>query len=322
MNIQDNDRVLITTDQNTLLIGEALAQESKNMGAVVKLIKLEDFGSRPLTTAPDSLVDLNVDFAPTASFFAAESQEGEIKMRIDLGRKIREKLEEIDLPSRRHGHMPNVTPQLIQEGMTADYIEVNRLTMDIFDLVKDAQSIHVTSSKGSDIIAKFNPVYKWIPCHGLYHQPGDWGNLPEGEVFTCPETVDGLLVVDVLGDYFSPKYGVLDTPVSLEIEDGLVMNIDSKNVDLAKELWDYLRSSDNGHRAGEFAIGTNTAIKKLTGRLLQDEKIPGIHVAFGNPYPNDTGATWTSDVHVDVIPTNCTISVDGEILMKDGVFQI
>jgi leucyl aminopeptidase (aminopeptidase T) len=194
--------------------------------------------------------------------------------------------------------------------------------MEIFDLVKDAQNIQVTSTKGSNITANFNPDLNWIPCHGLYHQPGDRGNLPEGEVFTCPDSVEGILIVDVLGDYFSPKYGVLATPVTFEIHDSQVEKVSCENKDLANEIWDYLNSSENGRRVGEFAIGTNTAITRLSGNLLQDEKIPGIHVAFGNPYPYLTGAEWTSDVHMDVIPTECTIEVDGKILMKDGKFQV
>lgn len=322
MNIKGEDRVFIITDQETRVIGDALALESEGTGAQVKLVTLEDYGTRPLVSAPDSLVEDLVNFAPTVTFYAAASQEGEVKMRMDLGNKIRLAFEEKELNPRRHGHMPSITPQLIEEGMTADYIEVNRLTMQIFDLVKDAQSIQVTSSKGTDIDARFHPDYNWIPCHGLYHQPGEWGNLPEGEVFTCPESVEGILIVDVLGDYFSPKYGVLGTPVTFTIENGLVEKVSCENKDLAEEVWNYLNSTENGRRVGEFAIGTNTAITKLTGNLLQDEKIPGIHIAFGNPYSHETGAKWTSDVHVDVIPTCCTITADGKLLMEDGKFQI
>ena len=322
MNIVEEDRVFIITDQETLVIGKALAQESEDTGAQVKFVLLEDYGSRPLISAPDSLVEDVVDFAPTATFYAAASQEGEVKMRMDFGKKTRVAFKEKGLAERRHGHMPSITPQLIEEGMTADYIEINRLTLQIFDLVKDAQDIRVTSTKGTGLTARFNPGYNWKPCHGLYHEPGDWGNLPEGEVFTCPDTVEGILIADVLGDYFSPKYGVLDTPVTFEINDSLVEKVSSKNKALADEIWDYLNSSENGRRVGEFAIGTNTSIAELSGNQLQDEKIPGIHVAFGNPLGFHTGAKWTSDVHVDVIPTDCTITVDGKILMEDGEFQI
>ena len=73
---------------------------------------------------------------------------------------------------------------------------------------------------------------------------------------------------------------------------------------------------------GEFAIGTNIAVTELSGNLLQDEKIPGIHVAFGNPIGYETGADWTSDVHVDVVPTGCNITVDGKIIMGNGIFKL
>jgi aminopeptidase len=60
----------------------------------------------------------------------------------------------------------------------------------------------------------------------------------------------------------------------------------------------------------------------LTGNLLQDEKIPGLHVAFGNPYPEFTGADWASTVHVDCVTTGCTITVDERTIMSDGQFTL
>ena len=105
------------------------------------------------------------------------------------------------------------------------------------------------------------------------------------------------------------------------LTDGLVTAIESENPVVAVELADYLDSSENGRRVGEFAIGTNIGLRKLTGNLLQDEKLPGIHVAFGNPYPHETGADWTSNVHIDVIPINCTIEVDSQIIMRNGQFD-
>ncbi len=322
MNVNPDDRVLIISDVNTLEIGQALADQSNNLGAESKVIQLEDFGQRPLTDLPPGLIASLVEFQPTVTFYAAESQEGEVKMRMALTRAIRDEFTHHGFALPRHGHMVSIEPRLIREGMTADYNEINRLTLQVFEIVKDAESIQVTSEKGTEITAQFNHIYKWVPCHGLYHNPGDWGNLPEGEVFTCPQTMDGIVVADVLGDYFSPKYGVLDSPLKIEVADGLVRNVSSQNQQIADELMAYLYSSENGLRTGEFAIGTNTAVKELSGNLLQDEKIPGIHVAFGNPLGYHTGAEWRSEVHVDVVPVNCTITVDGRTIMKDGIFTI
>ena len=35
------------------------------------------------------------------------------------------------------------------------------------------------------------------------------------------------------------------------------------------------------------------AVRTADGRaILQDEKFPGVHIAFGSPGPNQTGADW------------------------------
>ena len=322
MNVVQADKVMVISDLKTLSIGKALIAESSRIGAQTRIIKLEEFGTRPMTDVPAAMIKELANFKPTVIFFAAEGQEGEIKMRIALGREKKKTFDNLNLPMPRQGHMIGITPKLIREGMTADYVEVNRLTLEILDLVKKAKTIKVTSEKGTDVIATFNPDYKWIPCHGLYHTAGEWGNLPEGEVFTCPETLDGTITADVLGDYFSLKYGVLDSPLVIEVKDGLVQKVSCKNQIIASEFMAYLESSENGLRVGEFAIGTNMSVTELSGNLLQDEKIPGIHVAFGNPFGSKTGADWSSNVHVDVVPVKCTIHLDDKMIMKDGVFLI
>ena len=316
MNVQAQDRVFVLTDDETLGIGQALADEAAATGAAVALRRLEEYAPRPITTAPQGLVPDIEAFAPTVTFFAAGSQPGEVAFRMQLGLHLRGVLKV------RHGHMPTIEPRLMREGMRADYHQVHALTMQVYERVREAKAIRVTSPKGTDLTARFSPDLKWIASHGLYHEQGQWGNLPEGEVFTSPATAEGIIVADVLGDYFSPKYGMLEHPVTFHVVQGWVERVQCADKAIETEVWDYLNSDENGRRAGEFAIGTNTAVTELTGNLLQDEKLPGVHVAFGNPYPHETGADWTSSVHVDVIPTNCTIEVDGQAIMVDGEFRL
>ena len=312
--VQSTDRVCVITDQETQVIGGALADASRQAGAAVETLTLEDFGERPLINLPDALRDSIQRSGPTCSFYAAASKKGEISFRIQLLPWLVHTLKV------RHGHMPGITTDLMTEGMLADYDEVSRVTSHVAEIVRPARQTRVRSAKGSDIVAQFSPDLRWVPCPGLYRQQGTWGNLPEGEVFTSPARVDGVLTVDELGDYFSEQYGVLDHPVTFRIEDSIAIEITSENAALANELAGYLDSSENGRRVGEFAIGTNTALTRLVGNLLQDEKFPGVHVAFGNPYPDETGATWRASVHVDTIPTGCDIDVDGRPLMRAGRF--
>ena len=110
--------------------------------------------------------------------------------------------------------------------------------------------------------------------------------------------------------------------MTFHVVDGWVERVECADKAIEAEVWAYLNSDENGRRVGEFAIGTNTAITGLSGNLLQDEKIPGVHVAFGNPYPHETGADWSAKVHVDVIPTRCTIEIDGKVIMVNGEFRL
>ncbi len=73
---------------------------------------------------------------------------------------------------------------------------------------------------------------------------------------------------------------------------------------------------------GEFAIGTNIGVHDVIGNILQDEKIPGVHVAFGDPYGSYTGAKWTCSTHIDVVGRKFDIWADDRIIMRNGGFVL
>lgn len=316
MNVSEQDRVFILTDFGRESIARRVAAAALARHADVSVRFLEHYGKRPLTAFSDELRNDLIQTRPTVTYYIATAEPGEITFRLALMPFLANELKT------RHGHMIGIDERLMTEGMCADYDEIFRLTNQVYELVRSAHIIHVTSAKGSDVTATFNPDWKWVPCHGRYAKQGEWGNLPEGEVFTAPATVDGVLVCEVLGDFFSEKYGVLKHPITLTIKDGYITTVSCEDAAIENEVRDYLFSTPNGNRAGEFAIGTLTSLKQLSGNLLQDEKMPGLHVAFGNPYPQFTGADWSANIHVDVIPTSCTIEVDGREIMRDGKFTI
>ena len=316
MGITNQDRVFIMTDFEREGIASRIIAAALARHADVSVHFLEHYGTRPLTVFSDELRNDLLQARPTVTYYIATSKPGEIAFRIPLLPFLTDELKV------RHGHMIGIDEALMAEGMCADYDEVFRLTNEVYALVRNAHTIHVTSEKGSDVTATFHQDWQWVPCHGRYTAQGQWGNLPEGEVFTAPATVDGVLVCDVLGDFLSEKYGVLKHPVTLIVKDGYVTSVTCADAAVEKDLRDYLFSAPNSNRAGEFAIGTLTSLQQLTGNLLQDEKMPGLHVAFGNPYPEHTGADWDANTHIDVIPTCCTIEVDGREIMRDGVFTI
>jgi aminopeptidase len=168
-----------------------------------------------------------------------------------------------------------------------------------------------------------NPAYKWLKTSGIISE-NTWGNLPGGEVWTTPGEVNGVYVVDgVVGDYLCAKYGDLrETPLTIRVTGNRLESVSCANKELEREFWEYTHTDENSDRVGEFAIGTNIGVRDVIGNILQDEKIPGMHIAFGHPYGDHTGADWFSKTHIDVVGRNFDIWLDETKVMERGRFLI
>lgn len=315
MSVRPEDRVVIVTDNATAPIADALRAEVLAADAAVSVVLMEDHTPRPATEYPRSMADAIAATQPTVSFYCAQGLEGELVFRQPYVQHVIYQL------GTRHAHMVGIDDRLMAEGMAADYREVAAITAHVTERVRNARLIEVSSDLGTDLRATLDPARRrWQPCTGLYHDQGTWGNLPEGETYTSPISVEGTMAGEVLGDHFSDAYGVLETPVLFRLVSGSVVRVDTPDDALRRDLERYLGQHANSGRVGEFAIGTNTALRGLSGNLLQDEKIPGVHIAFGYPFPVETGADWTSPTHLDVVAARSTVTVDGTCIVSEGVF--
>jgi len=314
LNVQPHERVTVITDRISHEIALALLHEIDEIGAERALFVLEDLAPRPLVGLPREVAE---DMERSeVSIFAAKAQANELRSRIEL----------TDIVNRRrmrHGHMVNITKRIMCEGMRADFQEVDRLSSKVMDVVRRARTIRATTPAGTDITADMDPSLRWIKTSGLI-TPEKWGNLPGGEIFTTPGEVNGTFVIDgVVGDWLCDRYGNLkDTPLTVRIEGNRLVDASSENAALRDDFWAYTHQDENSDRVGEFAIGTNVGVRAVIGEILQDEKFPGIHIAFGNPYGAHTGATWWSSTHIDVVGTEFSVWADGQPIMDRGRFLI
>jgi aminopeptidase len=314
LNVQPHERVTVITDREIRPIAEALITEIDAVGASHRLFVLEDEASRPLVDLPASIAaDMELSHV---SIFAAHVQQNELGSRMQM----------TDIVNRRrmrHAHMVNITPQIMREGMRADFQLVDDISTRVINKVRTAKRIRATTPAGSDFTADLNPDYRWVKTSGLI-SPEKWGNLPGGEVFTSPGEVNGTFVIDgVVGDWLCDRYGLLtDSPLTVQILKNRLVEATSPNQALRDDFWAYTHTDENSDRVGEFAIGTNIELTHVIGHILQDEKFPGIHIAFGNPYGAHTGADWYSSTHIDVVGTQFDIWVDDEQIMSRGTFLI
>ena len=305
LNISALDRVAVIKDRVCLEIAEAIEEEARAAGAEVRSWTMEDHVRRPATEFPRAIGDEILKFRPTASYFIGTGQKGELAFRQPMLRLLANEL------GCRHGHMIGIDAKLMTDGMAGDYEEIYRVTQQVWNVARMAETIEVATRKGTDLVATFRKDWKWIPSDGRFWEQGRWGNLPEGETFTAPLSVDGIIAAEEMGDWFTAKYGLLEEPVLMRVKAGRLQSFETPDPRLRAAIEAYMSQHPCSNRVGEFAIGTNVGLTRIVGNFLQDEKFPGVHIAFGDPYGFETGADW-----------ECPTHVDGRKIMEDGRFLI
>jgi len=314
LRVRPGEKVVLITDEEALGIGAALYEQFVAAGASVVAFVLEDLAARPLTGFPEPIAAAMRE--ASVSCFAASAKPGELKARIAMTAVANE-------CRLRHAHMVNITPRIMREGMRADFAKVDALSRWVFERAARARRLTASTPAGTHLEATFDPAIRWLKTSGII-TPEKWSNLPGGEVLTAPARVDGVYVVDgVLGDWLAPKYGDMARhPLSVSIVDSRISEVRCDRAEIARDFLDYTSADENSNRVGELALGTNLAVRDVIGQILQDEKIPGLHLAFGHPYSEHTGATWRSSTHIDIVGRHFDVELDGVPIMRDSRFLV
>ncbi len=312
LRLKPEERITIITDEVTLPIAAALQCQVEELGATHSLFVLEDHAPRPLIGMPEAILE---DLALSqVSIFCAQTRRGELGSRIEMTAVVNKH-------GLRHGHMVNISRQIMLEGMRADFLAIDALSQRLIERARMTERITCKTPGGTEFEAELSPKLKWLKTSGIITRE-KWGNLPGGEIFTSPFNTTGVFVVDgVVGDYLCQKYGdIEETPLTIEVVENRIRDLRCENQELLEEFRAYTSTDENSNRVGEFAIGTNTACTHVIGNILQDEKIPGIHIAFGHPYAEHTGQSWISKTHIDCVGRDFDIWFDGRHVMRRGQF--
>jgi len=314
LSIKPGERVALIADERSRAVAASLSAAMETVHAACTSLLLEDFGPRPIKSAPAAVLEA-LETADVG-ILCMTPQPGELGARMAIVKIVERR-------QIRYAHMVGVTPEIMQQGMRADYRLVDRLSDKLRERMLRAETLTVKTEAGTSFSAHFDRHLDWVKTSGLI-SPRYWSNLPAGEVFTTPGTVDGRFVCDATaGDYFNGKYGDLQaTPLVLEIIGGRLVHAECARKDLEDEFWRYCHTDENSDRVGELAFGTNLGLTRMIGILLQDEKFPGVHIAFGDPYGSQTHADWKSRTHVDVLTRNCDVWIDQDQVIEKGHYQM
>jgi leucyl aminopeptidase (aminopeptidase T) len=180
------------------------------------------------------------------------------------------------------------------------------------------KTAYVSSSAGTklslDIRGRFGNY-----CPGFVRKPGELGSPPDIEANVSPveNASEGVIVVD--GSITCDEFGLLETPIIMEINKGKVVKITSENSNYVANLESILGPIGSSKRVvAELGVGFNpNAI--LTGRMLTDEGAAGfVHFGFGS---NSTvGGKNEVAFHLDFVIKNPNLSIDQNVLIVGGEF--
>jgi len=296
MNIQPNETVLIVTDTGKLKIAEAFAYASSSLGAetVISVMKpRERSGIEPPKAVAEAMKASHVVLMPTSRSLS----------HTDARRE-----------ATRHGariaSMPGITEDMMSiGGLTANYIELAKLTQKVGEILDKGKNVKITTPSGTNLTMNIEGRTTTKDT-GLYHKPGDWGNLPSGEACLAPVegTTQGVLVIDSMGK-------IVTKPLRIIVENGWARKFEGED---AAQLESLLKTADeNAYNIGELGVGTNPKAR-ITGAVLEDEKVLGtVHIALGDN-TSYVGGHTKSSIHLDGILFQPTVIVDDLTLMKNG----
>lgn len=292
LGLDADESCVIVTDDKRQPIGEALYDVASEITdtTILRYPPGDQHGEEPPSPVAAAMLDANVFLAPTTKSLSHTRARGAAN---DAGA--------------RGATLPGITEDVFTTGLDADYETIAQHCEDVLAQVEDADELRVTTPAGTDIT--FEPgAREWRDDTGIVHEPGDFSNLPAGEVFVSPENANGMYVVD--GTMM--PHGRLDEDEQLrfEVEDGYVTDISDHGVREQVEAASEQVGRD-AYNLAELGIGTNVAITELVGSVLLDEKAAGtVHIAIGD----DAGIGGDTDapLHLDGIIREPTVYADGE----------
>lgn len=303
--VKKGENVVIACDTNKLRMAEALAAAAYAVGGVPTICAFTPTGAHG-AQVPKAVVGAcaqsDVLFMPTSWSMTHTDA----------------RIEAIRNGSRVCTMCEATEDCLCTGGIQGDFEENDRVGRKIGAVLAAGQRIRMTSSAGTDISAVImgRPVQYET---GLFREPGQFAALPNSELNISPGegTAEGVIV----GDVRLMGYGIIrEEPVVIEVKAGEVSRISGgKGADYLRETLAAFGNRD-AYNLAEFAVGLNPACRSYATNLEDLGKLGFGHHGIGSNYA--IGGKVAAPCHIDVIYSQASLEIDGNLLMDKGKILI
>ncbi len=306
--------VLIITDMDMIHTGEVLARMAKATGAEVVITVMSPRkrdGEEPPRSIASAIKGSDLCIYATKYILGHTKaiQEavdaGVIMAGITEGRD--ERLGEFNTTIEDLKKMEETNAKLVNVLKTADKVSIttpsgSNLTLSVKG--REALSLGPRFPKNPENFSK-NFMFP------------DWMGFSEAPIAPVKGSTNGVYVVDA----YMQSVGGIREPIVWKIQDGKVVEISGG--DEAERLKELVHEADeNATNIAEFSLGTNHVISKVLRGNSFDKVILGtMHIGIGTNV-GTLRAETKSDIHVDGVSRNPTVTVDGKTIMKNGKLLI
>jgi leucyl aminopeptidase (aminopeptidase T) len=202
------------------------------------------------------------------------------------------------------------------EGLIGiDYADMIEVAKRVAALWRNSDECRVTSGLGTDVSFKLGDR----PCllgDGRAIAPGQVGYFPGATPSIAPleQTINGTIVVDGA----TTCTGVVNAPITLKIEKGVITDIDGGRDAVAFRTLLESVADLNAFNVVHFNVGVNPR-GRFQDSIHQDEQALGtVTFGFGHQDPSFGGSAGSAKIHSDVVLRSPTVYVDGVVLCKDN----
>jgi len=194
-------------------------------------------------------------------------------------------------------------------------------------MLREASAMHVTSAAGTDLHIDL----RGAPCGGTAGfgtTPGAVAHWPGGLCLAFPGqgAVNGRIVMDV-GDMNLTFKTYLTSRIDFTVENDFVTAIKGEGID-ALHLREYMAAWNdrNAYGLSHVGWGMNPGARWVSAAMYDKRDMQAVEFrALAGSFLWSTGANQYAGRytlgHFDLPMRNCTIALDGRIVVKDGVLQ-
>jgi leucyl aminopeptidase (aminopeptidase T) len=208
---------------------------------------------------------------------------------------------------------------LASPAFKADFKKAAPLCEKFSDKFTKGECLTITSKEGTQFTTSIKGR-KGNAHKCLVEKPGQFSAAPNIEANFSPveTTSNGVFVADASIPYSG--IGALSSPVRFVIKDGAVVEIHGGHEAVKiKRIWEE-QNDPNVYNIAQVAVGLNPEVPEAIGTLgcnYDEGAFGSMHIGIGTS--TNLGGTVKASTHFDAVMSRPTLTVDGEILIQDGV---